>query len=170
MKDKTGPGCLGLFFMPFVLVGAGTFLYSAYYFIKSQQAKFWEEKVATIQFVDMEHGEDSSTIVAKYSYTVADKTYQGEKIGFGYSMNNIDNHGEIYDILSKAKKVMVYVNPNDPNESVLTTGINDSLIGMFFFSILWNAMLSVFFVPYFFGSKEIVGENLIFNIINPSTD
>lgn len=169
-----GLGCLTLFFLPFVIVG----LYTAFLSFKSiyncQSSQSWTKKTAILKDLKFKSSTDndgmnSSEIVVKYVYTFDNVVYEGNRIGFGYGMNNIDSHSELFDKLRTAKKIIVYINPNDPKESVMTQGWNNSIVGLLIFAIMWNLFISLFLTPIFFNNK-VLPENVIFNVTNPSND
>jgi hypothetical protein len=131
-----------LLVIPFLVVGIGTMLFSTKNILKAEQAKDWIKIPANIEKIDIDShsnkGTTSYEVIAKYSYKIGVKKYLANRIGFGYGLNNIEDHEELFSRLENSKKIMVYVNPNDKNESVVIPGINDSIIFVLIFSTLWN--------------------------------
>ena len=178
MKDKiltketfSGWGCLILFIGPFVVVGLFTLYLSARCIYKSQVSKSWTKTIGSVENIKYETSsdDDSQKILIRYSYNWGNKTYSGENIGFGYSMNNIDSHSAIFEKLRYSKKINIFVNPRNIEESVITTGLNDSLIGISIFTIMWNSFIGILIIPMFFQNKLKL-ENEIFKVNNPSDD
>jgi Protein of unknown function (DUF3592) len=152
-----GIGCLTLFFGPFVVVGLFTLYLSVHGIYKSQVSKKWTKTIASVDTIDFESSSSKGTTsletAIKYHYSVDNKTFKGNTIGFGYGMNNIDFHSEIFEKLKYAKKIYVYVNPSDAAESVITTGLNNSLVGISIFTLMWNFFIGIFIGPIFIKNQ-----------------
>ncbi len=164
-------GCLFLFFAPFAAVGLFTMYLSVHGIYKSQVSKYWNKTIGSVEKIKYETSSDgdSQKILISYSYKWENKTYRGENIGFGYGMNNIDAHSAIFEKLRYSKKINIYVNPRNIEESVVTTGLNDSLIGISIFALMWNSFIGILIIPMFFQNKPKL-ENEIFKVTNPSDD
>jgi len=151
-----------------VLLGVAVFLYGAFLTFKSQYAKSWIPTPAKIELIDIKTSNDSDSqtdkVTLQYSYTVGGKKYIGNKIGFGYGFSNVEDNTALYETLKTAKKIMIFVNPRNLQESVVIPGLNNIILGFFIFSIMWNSLLAVFLVPAFL--KETEGENPLFVIKN----
>lgn len=144
-------GCLILFFAPFVLVGLGTFFMSLYQFGKVIQAKGWvpvEAKVLSLDIIWSESSETStSTIKMEYAYVVGAETFTGTRVSFSPGSTNVEDHGALYDALNHSRVIRIYVNKNDPTESVVIRGVTNGIVFIALFSIMWNALLMVFLLP-----------------------
>jgi len=95
----------------------------------SQKVKWWESATAVVDSVyrsDTHHGKNNSQQVdVIYSYRINNTQYTNTVIAYGYSASNIRSFDKsIYTVLSKARTIRIYVNPNNAAESVITTGIN----------------------------------------------
>jgi len=168
-SDRKGVGCLTLFFFPFVLLGLGTFLFSSYYFFKSIQASTWQKAEAQIIYTNLDKKKahriddvDTYENKAEYLYAIDGQEYKGNKIGFGYSQNNFDRHFQVSEKLKYAHKITVWVNPRNHSESVISKGINNSTIGVFLFSLMWNSLVGSFIVPIICAYRDRKNVNLIF--------
>lgn len=142
------------FIAPFVLIGLGTLIFSSYSIFKTEQAKSWFPVPANVEKIDIDSRSNKGTmsyeVIIKYSYTIEGKKYLGNRIAFGYGMNNIDDHDGLFSRLERSKKIIVYVNPNDRQECVIVPGMNDSITGLLIFSILWNSFIvALGILPYF---------------------
>lgn len=130
------------------MVGLGTLLFSSYSIFKTEQAKGWIPVSANIEKTDItshsNKGTVSHEVIVRYLYVIEGKKYSGNRIAFGYGMNNIDDHDGLYSKLENSKKVLVYVNPSNNEESVIVPGMNDSITGLLIFTILWNSFIVVF--------------------------
>lgn len=144
-------GCAILFLIPFVFVGIFTLYKSLSNIQDSINTYDWLATTALINNVDIESdyddGSESHEIDINYEYSIDDHVYKSNKIAFGYGMSNVEKHVKIYDLLKRAKKITVYVNPENYNEAVISRGINSSSIFLLIFSIMWNSLLSLFIVP-----------------------
>ena len=156
-----GIGCLILFFAPFVIVGLGTFMVSSYGLIKDFQTYSWVQTEAQLERnrfeVDYRDGPDDVDTYKNhltYTYSIDGQMYQGDRVGFGYSKNNIDRHSEVYNKLKYARKIKVWVNPNNLKESSMTQGTNESTVALFLFSLMWNSLISIFLLPLSIPIKE----------------
>jgi hypothetical protein len=78
----------------------------------------------------------------KYRYTVAGKSYQGDRIAFGYSGSWWQRPNQkIADRLSSAKTVLVRYDPDKPSMAVLAYGLNGSTVRTLFIGI-WLLLLT----------------------------
>lgn len=131
-----------LLVIPFLAVGIGTLLLSIKNIHKTEQAKDWIQIPANIDKIDIDShsnkGTTSHEVIARYSYSIGSKKYLGNRIAFGYSMSNLEDHDGLFYRLKESKKIKIYVNPNDKSESVIIPGMNDSIIFVLIFSTLWN--------------------------------
>ena len=157
---KAGKGCLVLFLLPFICIGALGFCYSTIKAYQGHKCKDWERIIANVEKVDFvikkSSGRNSGTsylVNVKYNYLIKNKKYSSNRVSFGYGANNTDNHHQIFDVLEDAKKIMVYVNPEDFKEAVVVPGINNSILMIFVVSIMWNIAV-LFFCAAFLGNGK----------------
>ncbi len=155
-----GYGCIGLFFLPFVLVGIGTLVYSLNNIYNSQKTGDWTKVTATVEHVKIDResdGDGGSTEVVyiKYKYAINNKEYLGNRIAFGYGGNNTEEHFLLFSKLENAKKIAAFVDPDNNADAIIIRGINNSIVGLLIFSIMWNSFISFFLIPLFLkeGSK-----------------
>jgi hypothetical protein len=139
-------GWKSLLIIPFLGIGLMTLFFSLKNIIKIQEAKNWTQTAANVEQVYIDSTKNSKgtelyELIVKYSYILNSKKYLGGNLAFGYSMNNFEDHQDLFRKLRESKKIMVYVNPNDNNESVIIPSINSSIVFVLIFSILWNATL-----------------------------
>jgi hypothetical protein len=150
-KSIKSMGCLVLFITPFVLIGIGTFGLALYQFGKVAQARNWTPVHAKVLSVEMVSSSDSEStsykVEMKYKYSVSSQTFMGSSVSFNSGMNNIEHYGELYNVLNQSQVIQIYVNENDPAESVVIRGVTNAMIGMLIFSIMWNSLLLTFLLP-----------------------
>ncbi|MBC5863711.1 DUF3592 domain-containing protein [Flavobacterium turcicum] len=132
--------------IPFLGIGLMALFFSLKNIIKIQEAKDWTQTAANVEQVSIDSrknskGSESHELIIKYTYIINSKKYSGGNLAFGYSMNNFEDHQDLFRKLQESKKIMVYVNPNDKNESVIIPNINGSIVFVLIFSILWNATM-----------------------------
>ncbi|MFH6999577.1 DUF3592 domain-containing protein [Flavobacterium sp. FlaQc-57] len=149
-----GYGCIGLFFLPFILVGIWTLFYSLINIYNSQKTEGWNKVPATVEHVQLEYNSDSDgggtyEVHIGYKYVINNKRYFGNKIAFGYGGNDTEGHSSLFNKLENSKKITVFVDPKDNSNAIIIRGINNSIIGVLIFSIMWNSLLSIFFIPLF---------------------
>jgi ATP-dependent Zn protease len=169
IKEKvTIWGCGIALIAPFVLVGLWTLLFSSYSIFKSEQSKDWLQVPASIVKADLKTHKRSnfkmtSKVLIQYEYEINSKKYTGDRLAFGYKGSNIEDHDDLFSTLDNANRIIVYVNPNDNNESVIITGLNDSIIFVLIFSIMWNlTMIGVVLSVYQERIKNYIGVSLLF--------
>lgn len=99
-----------------------------------------EAKMLEVRFEEHEGGGDDAdtyiTIVS-YQYKIDGKVYMENRVGFGYLQSNMDRHWQLYEKLKYARKVRVWIDPNDPDESVLVKGWTESSIFFILFTFVW---------------------------------
>ncbi|MCF6141684.1 DUF3592 domain-containing protein [Flavobacterium sp. K77] len=139
-------GWKSLLIIPFLGIGLITLFFSLKNIIKIQEAKDWTQTAANVEQVYIDStktskGTELYELIVKYSYVFNSKKYLGGNLAFGYSMNNFEDHQDLFRKLRESKTIMVYVNPNDKNESVIIPNINGSIVFVLIFSILWNATM-----------------------------
>lgn len=149
-----GYGCIGLFFLPFVLVGIWTLFYSLINIYNSQRTENWTKVPAIVEHVELAYNSDNDgggtyEVHIDYKYKINDKEYFGNKIAYGYGGNDTEGHSALFNKLENSKKIAVFVNPKDNSSVIIIRGINNSIIGVLIFSIMWNSLLSIFIIPLF---------------------
>ncbi len=158
MGNKLAVGCLIVFIIPFVVIGAGTFFYSVYQLLEGFSTNYWQETPATVTECRIEVNESSESVTEKvhisYTYNIAGKTYTSSQIAAGYSSNNVEDHRNLFEVLKSARKILVFVNPKNPCKAVVVKGTNNSMIFLFLFSIMWNSFLAAFIVPSLLWRKD----------------
>ncbi|MFO1423550.1 MAG: DUF3592 domain-containing protein [Candidatus Competibacteraceae bacterium] len=135
-----------LFISIFFVVGFGILGYGIYSLHASKQAKNWPTAEGKITTCELKESSDSDgttyRAVVRYSYAVAGRSYEGNRVAFGYSGSSSRTaHQEIVDRLSSAKTVRVRYDPADVTRSVLSYGLNRSTIFLLVFGATW--LLSV---------------------------
>ena len=153
-KEKSPSGCLILFLAPFILIGIWSLSYSLKNIYKSVSTSDWTRVTATINDLKLDHeidddGGESDLVKINYEFFIKNKNYHSTKIAFGYGRNNTEDHESLFHKLENCKKVIAYVNPADNYDSILIKGLNNSIIGMLIFSIMWNSLISIFLLPLF---------------------
>lgn len=146
-----------LLFLIFIF-GAIFFLYRSFLNIYAiNKSKEWKETIATILFIDMRthygRGKTYETIV-EYEYVFYGKKYKGNKIAFGYNSDKKKYNSLVYEVLKNAKKIKIFVNPYNPNESVIVRGYSNSLFTTIIFGVLF-IIFSIFFLLLLFFEEKI---------------
>jgi hypothetical protein len=130
-SNALGYGCAVLFLLPFLLTGlftGGMICRSAYY---SVQMLSWQEAPARLHNITVhkEHdGDDgvSFRISSSYSYTFNGGDFTSSRVGFdddgGFGIG-LKQRRKAARVAAEAGKLICYVNPNAPDESVLYRGV-----------------------------------------------
>jgi hypothetical protein len=165
--SKTTIGCVILFLTPFVLVGLGTLGFATYQFGKVLQARDWKPVSATVRSLEWISNSDSEsttyTIKIEYDYSFETKSFTGNTVSFNSGMNNIEHYRPLYDKLDRSKVIQIYVNENDPAESVVIRGVTNAIIGLLMFSFMWNSIIMIFVLPMIF--KRIKMKTLVWIMV-----
>ena len=152
-------GLVTLIYAPFVYLILYFFSNSFLNIYKTEIARNWIPVAAEIKLVSFNlersysniHDEYVSNInvVTKYSYKINNKIISGNKIAFGYDEESFDDDVdmEIFNKLENCKLVMIYVNPNNENESVIAPGINNSIFRNLIYTLMWCTFISLFIIP-----------------------
>lgn len=122
--------CLGVFVLVFIGVGIYLILRSRTGTQKSRRSMNWPSltgkvlEARLIESTSIDSDGDSSTTYRpyiRYEYEVDDVTYTNDKIDLGMvvSTSGTKKAQEILSRFSLGSSVLVYVNPNDPTDSVL---------------------------------------------------
>lgn len=131
----------------FFAVGVGILCSGINNLIMANQAKTWPTTEGTIKSSTCAYyyvvSENASYFAhVTYSYTVAEKSYQGDRIAFGYSGSwwRMPSR-KIADRLSSAKTVLVRYHPDKPSLAVLSCGLNGSTV-MTLFTGNWFLLIT----------------------------
>jgi hypothetical protein len=116
----SGVGPLLLFAVGLALTGWGG--HSA---LKSRQAASWPSVEGTVAICRIGGGRGGNVEVS-YSYVVRGERYSGDRIAFGDL--GLGNPHPLYKKLSGAQTVAVRYDPANPEESVLSYGLNRSTL------------------------------------------
>ena len=148
-----------LIIVPFLAIGLLTLSLSCYYSYKSSVSENWLQIPARVVNTEMYTHVDSKNsktteILVKYTYLIKKKEYTNNKLAFGYSQSNLNDDSRLFNLLENANKVVVYVNPKDSNESVISTGLNDSIIFLILFATIWNTVLICSFLSFCFEKHK----------------
>lgn len=113
----------------FIIAGLWMMFKGGQVCIKAYRTKSWERSTGKIieSKIETTCDSDCDTLYeAKidYAYSFEGKTYNGNRIHYGYSATNDKEDSEVLtNFLSKGESVPVYINQNRPDESVLVQGI-----------------------------------------------
>ncbi|PQA88630.1 DUF3592 domain-containing protein [Hyphococcus luteus] len=134
---------LTLFFGLFLAVGVGILGFGLHSLHMSQQAEHWPTTPGTITASDFKVNSDSDgdTYQAKVEYTYNADSYErtGEKIVFGYAASSSRGfHQDIHDALPVGSQVAVRYNPANPDQAVLSFGVNQSIKFLMIFGAVWT--------------------------------
>lgn len=120
---------MGILFIPFALVCAAFFVYEVSQAIMSFQTKKWESCIGElIRWEPFPSVIDGGSLRGfRYKYVVSGKEYESGNIGFGFSRmpgwGSYDAKIVLNKVLVNAPMVTVYYSPDNPQNSVLCTGI-----------------------------------------------
>ena len=164
---------LSLFISVLYLFGFFVLGYGLWSARRSTLAATWPTTPATITHLELHHDErprmaDSSDgssyrVNVRYTYTVDDVTYEGDRLAFGYAgCSRRDVHDGIHQRLKGAKEIAVRYDPEDPSVSCLSFGLHQSIVVALTFGVWWLLMLSSFVISFWLSSTgdRVLLENL----------
>jgi len=137
----------------FLVVGVWMLVLATRSCLSSMRARSWQATEGTLLECDLARGSVRHGITFRvdvsYQYSVGGTLFTGERIAFGYcASNSLGQHQELYEKLRGASVVRVLYEPDNPGESVLASGVNNSLLLGLVFSltcVLFSAgMLAMF--------------------------
>ena len=137
-NNKLAGGCLVLFALPFAAVGVGATGMICWNMITWASMQTWQEVPAIIQDAELEvhRGGDGTThnVKASYRYEWEGHSYQGDRVAINSSNDNIGNfyervHQELEQYEGTDRPFRCYVNPNNPEKSVLYRNLRIELVG-----------------------------------------
>lgn len=162
-QQKNQASSVGCFIIVLLLLIAIPIFYGVKHIATIYSSKNWEKTSAEVKKVDFAFGRRNRTkkVEVAYHYHFKGKKYKGNTIAIGYGLNNIDNHNRIYTILSEAKKIHIFVNPNHPQESLMVLSISDSLAIFILVGLGW-VVFSLFLTHHWIIKPE---KRLVFWVI-----
>ncbi len=146
----------------FCAVGVGILCSGINNLMMANQAKTWPTTEGTIKSSTCAYyyvmSESSSYFThVTYSYTVAGKSYQGDRIAFGYSGSWWRSPNQkIADRLSSATTVLVRYDPDKPSMAVLSCGLNGSTVRTLFTGS-WLLLMTAVVLLHVFRSRSKTG-------------
>ncbi len=137
-------GCLVLFGLIFLLAGLGAFFFTFLTpLLQIQAAQNWKPVAATIISSSVGSNRDSDgdttyRVEVQYSFPFNGQTYYGNTYQFGANgSSNATEKNAIVAKLPPGTKITCYVNPANPNQSVINPSMNRDL---------WPGLFSLIFV------------------------
>ncbi|MEN8176271.1 MAG: DUF3592 domain-containing protein [Pseudomonadota bacterium] len=138
-SGRKGSGCLTVFGAVFLIVGlipGGMALKALWGWYQAQE---WEPVSAQVLATDIEYGEDTYRVTARYRYAFGGQEYTGNRVSFHSGGDNIgDFHQSTHRRLARHRDsrepVTAWVNPAAPAEAVL---VRDMRWGLFGFMMLF---------------------------------
>ena len=135
-KGRAGYWVAMLFGLVFFGVGAAFLVFGVIPNLwDAMRMQDWVQVPAEIAAVDLEtnHSDDSTTykVSARFRYTYDGQSYTGERVGIadGGSDNIGDWQRDTYNRLRGRKRTTLWVNPENPSESVLDRDLRWGLLG-----------------------------------------
>jgi len=151
-----GCGCLWLFGGIFIVAGGAVFwLFSVSPLIQLMNAKSWVETPCIVELsrLDTFNGDDGDTYAPhiEYSYSYGDGDYDGDRYTFSEgSSSGRNRHQAVVDRYPVGSTSVCYVNPDAPEESVLTTKVT----GDYFFGFVGLLFVGAGGLVIFFGGRQ----------------
>ena len=158
----------GLFIALFLAIGFAILAFAARSYFLAQQAADWPTAPGRILSSDFEVDSDSDgttyRVRVSYEYEAAGLTRQGDRIAFGYAGSSGEKfHRSVYKTLPAETRLAVRYDPNDPDRSVLSFGVNQSIIFMLIFGVIWTVFTLGFCALMFLDS--VAPSTLVSNIV-----
>lgn len=140
-----------IFISIFFSIGFGLLGYGVHSFHRGRQALSWPAVEGRLLECRLEENSDSEgatwEVQVRYSYSVADREFEGKRVAFGYSgSSTYEDHKGIYEKLQSGSRVMVHYKPSNPSDSVLAAGFNRSTFLILVFAVTWLLLTTGFTV------------------------
>ena len=135
MKGKI---LVSLFALPFAGVGVWMLWSVSSTLYDAWQMEDWVQVEATLTAAGYEthSGDDSQTYeaYARYTYEYGGRSYSGDRVGIASGADNIGSYQRkigrnLQRAHSQGERILVYVNPDEPSQSVIDRGVRWGLIG-----------------------------------------
>lgn len=157
----------------FLIGSIGGVFFSGYNFYKQIESKFWQKTNGNIVFSDFivqQHsntGTGSFSITLKspllyapnvvYQYNLGENKYQNNRVtaGIGLLFHSKSYAEEMLNRYPVGKKVVVYYNPSNPNESVLEKDI----VGFDVFMFLMSFIFVIIAISIIFSARKDLKKN-----------
>jgi hypothetical protein len=166
-KHTAGVWVTLLLGLPFLGVGIGAGYFVASTLIDAQRMKSWTEVPASIIRTELtsSQGDDSTTyrVTAEYSYYINNKSYHGSRVGLHGGYDNIGSfhhrvNAELNQYVQSEKPFRCYVNPENPNDSILYPNPRWEKVGfMMLFCLLFGGAglgITIFGVSYWLKNRR----------------
>ena len=142
----------------FVGVGVAMLGYGTYGILQAKRSASWPTARGEIESCKMHSHRDSEGssygCEVDYRYQVNGETYQGDRIAFGYNNTNYKQpHKQIERHLKQGRYVQVHYNPQDPSQSVLSTGTSSNTWLPIVFGTTWLTICGSIWAMCFCGGS-----------------
>lgn len=102
----------------------------------------WTSTEAAVNFVDWNvhkdnDGGETYRTTLTYTYKIGEESFRGHQIGAGYGRGNTDRHAEVYEKLRYARRIRIFVDPENPANSTVTRGWNETGLFFLLFTLIW---------------------------------
>lgn len=159
-----------LFLSFFLLIGLAILVYAARSCQQAKAAGAWPTARGEIteRRLEVDDDVDGATYKThvKYAYAVNGVRYVGDRIAFGYAgSSREDYHRGIHSTLLEKTALAVRYDPNDPSRSVLSHGVNNSIVFLMIFGAVWTLFtlgLGALFVISESGSDALVSNIIVY--------
>ena len=130
---------LGLFGLPFAIIGALADLEVIRFGYNDIRMHFWSEVPCNVLSAELEESKDSDSVTyrtkARYRYVVNGVEYVGTRVTVSESFDNLSHfhqrvHAELEDHRQTGKPFRCYVNSRQPEESILFRDGRWSVVAM----------------------------------------
>jgi hypothetical protein len=139
-SNRLPNGCLMLFALPFAAVGVGALAWSGWTLLEWRDAASWVPVPAEIVTVELEeHADDDGgstyETTATYRYDYDGASYTGTRVAIDTGADNIGGfqqtlYSDLRAALDRRASVTAYVDPDDPNRSVLNRQLRPGLFAL----------------------------------------
>ena len=150
---------LTLFFGVFLAVGFGLMGFGFHSMNMAKRAEHWPTTSGRIVWSDFDIDSDSDGTTyrtkVKYEYNADGRNLVGEKIAFGYAGSSSEQyHRDIYRALGLNRSLAVRYNPANPEQAVLSFGVNNSIRTILIFGIVWTTFTCGLIILFWLGSRR----------------
>ena len=151
----------------FYAVGIGVLGYGVWAMLKSTEAASWPTTPGVLEACELksDNSDDETAyqVNVRYRYKVNGQTFVNDQVAIGYASSDTEaTHEALYDRLKGAEQVDVRYDPSDPQVSVLSFGVHQSIQFTLAFGVTWLLFVMGFTVIWWTasGTDSVLLNNL----------
>ena len=164
-KSRLGSGCLIVFGAVFFIAGMVPGFFAVASVIDWYEAQDWTPVDARISAADLERGDDTWRVTARYHYRFNGVEYDGDRVAFHGGSDNIGDfhrttHARLQEHLRNKRPLTVYVDPRNPADAVIVRDMRWGLFGfLMIFPLVFGAAGAGIIGFSVYGGRRLARQN-----------